>query len=52
MLKLSRNILHNLSGQLLLAGLSFVAVKYIFKQLGCGLGRQLSKRGLAPANGR
>lgn len=34
MSKLSRNILYNLSGQLLLAGLGFVAVKYIFKQLG------------------
>lgn len=34
MSKLSRNILYNLSGQLLLASLGFVAVKYIFKQLG------------------
>ena len=34
MSKLSRNILYNLAGQLLLAGLSFVAVKYVFKQLG------------------
>lgn len=34
MSKLSKNILYNLSGQLLLAGLSFLAVKYVFKQLG------------------
>jgi O-antigen/teichoic acid export membrane protein len=34
MSRLSRNILYNLSGQLLLAGLGFVAVKFVFKQLG------------------
>lgn len=34
MSRLSKNILYNLTGQILLAGLGFVAVKYVFKQLG------------------
>lgn len=34
MSRLSRNILYNLAGQVLLVGLSFVATKYVFKQLG------------------
>jgi O-antigen/teichoic acid export membrane protein len=32
--RLSKNILWNLAGQVLLSGLSFVATKYVFKQLG------------------
>lgn len=34
MSRLSKNVLYNLAGQLLLAGLGFVATKYVFKQLG------------------
>ena len=34
MSQLSKNILYNLFGQALIVGLSFVAVKYIYVQLG------------------
>lgn len=34
MSRLSKNILYNLAGQFLLVGLSFVATRYVFKQLG------------------
>ena len=34
MSRLSKNILYNFAGQFLLAGLGFVAAKYVFKQLG------------------
>jgi len=34
MSRLSKNILYNLAGQFLLAGLGFVAAKFVFKQLG------------------
>ena len=34
MSRLSKNILYNLTGQFLLAGLGFVATKYVFKRLG------------------
>ena len=34
MSRLTRNIIYNLAGQTLLVGLGFIAVRYVFKQLG------------------